>query len=92
MHELLYFDLLLLKILFEHSESTDPSFFDELIITCKLPGDLLGVISRCEIIIHIHGTVSDILFLHHMFSIELDGKVGRVKIEFIDVFDVDYID
>ena len=78
LHKLLDFDLFLLVVLLEHSKGTHPSFFDELIIAGKLPGDIFRVITRSEVIVHIHGTIANVRFLHHVFGVELDREKGRI--------------
>jgi hypothetical protein len=92
LHELLYLYFLFFVVLLEHSEGTDPSFLDDLVIAGELPGDVLGVIAGSKVVVQVHGAVANVLFLHHVFAVELDRKEGRVEVELTDSLYVDYVD
>lgn len=92
LHKLLDLYILLFVVVFKTFKGTYPPLFDELIIAGKLPCHFLSCLSRSEVIVCVHRTVSDVLLLHHMLWLELDRKEWRVKIELIDVFDVDNVD
>jgi hypothetical protein len=88
-HELLDADIFLLVIFFETFKGTDPSFLDELIIAGELPGDFVQGVTRREVVVRVHRTVTDFLLFHHVLGLELDGEEGGVEVELVDVFDVD---
>lgn len=88
----MYFDGLLLVVLLETLEGTDPSFLDELVVAGELPSDLVVGVVRGEVVLVVHGTVADVLLLHHVLGDELDGEEGRVEVKLVDVEDVDDID
>lgn len=92
LHKLLNLYILFLVVIFKTFKGTHPSLFYELIITGKLPCHFLRCLSRSEVIVCIHRTVSDVLLLHHVLRLELDWEERGVEVEFIDVFDVDDVD
>jgi hypothetical protein len=68
-------DLLVLEVFLEIGESTDPFLFDELVITCKLPGnELLGIFGS-EVIVLVDQGLTDVFSFKHVFGFEFDREV-----------------
>ena len=86
------FDVLLLVVVLEALEGADPPLFDELVVAGELPGDILGGVPGGEVVVVVHGAVADVLLFHEVLGEELDGEVGGVEVEFVDVADVEDVD
>ena len=92
LHEILHFQILLFVVLDKMVKRGDPSLLYELIVAGELPSYLLSGVFRRKVIIFIHRTVSNILFLHHISCVELDRKERRGHVKPIHSFYVHYVD
>lgn len=85
---LLNVGLLVLEILLEVEECTDPLLLDELVITGELPSHQFLRVLRREVVILVDQCLADVLPLQHVFGLKLDREVRRRGLETIDAIDL----
>lgn len=65
-------------VLIQSLQRANPSLFDKLIITGKLPGYHFFCIFRGKVILFKHLCLSDIILLKHILGIKLNREIRRV--------------